>query len=57
MCFAVVLHIHRGVARNEVVDTIGQTDHLWGFWKKDRVNGAILKRRNVLIKIQRRGAE
>ena len=35
MCSAVVLDIHRGVAREEVIDAICQVDSLWGFWEED----------------------
>ena len=54
MCSAMVLDVHRGVSGNEVVDAIRQLDRLWGFWKKDRGNGAISDCWYVLIKIQRR---
>ena len=57
MFSAVFLNIHRGVARNEVVDAICQVDRLCGFWKKDRGNRAMSKSWNVLIEIKRREAD
>ena len=40
-----------------MVNAVCQVNSLWGFWKKDRGDGAISECWDVLIKVQRRQTE